>query len=180
MKPGWQLLVALSSLAYPLLWYWGRDHGLLAPLAAGMALLWGIRSLLQTERWQRLVSALLMLFFVLVLLLRHPGAMYWYPVLVNLLMLLLFASSLLGGQSLVERLARIRHPDLPAAGVRYTRRVTQIWCIFFVLNGGVAAGLVLAQAWRAWALYTGVIAYVLMGALFLGEWCWRRRLPGLN
>ena len=34
-------------------------------------------------------------------------------------------------QSAIERIARLQHPDLPPEGVVYTRRVTQIWCVFF-------------------------------------------------
>src|SRR2546423_11913745 len=40
----------------------------------------------------------------------------------------LFRSSLFRPPTVVERLARLRNPELPAAGVRYTRQVTQVWC----------------------------------------------------
>ncbi|HFC3024557.1 TPA: hypothetical protein ACFIR0_000119 [Neisseria gonorrhoeae] len=50
--------------------------------------------------------------------------MYWYPVLVNLMMLAVFGSSLFAGQTVIEKLARLQQPDLPEKAVRYTRRVT--------------------------------------------------------
>lgn len=65
--------------------------------------------------------------------------MYWYPVLVNLMMLAVFGSSLFAGQTVIEKLARLQQPDLPEKAVRYTRRVTQVWCVFFIANGTLAA-----------------------------------------
>ncbi|MDD4916151.1 MAG: hypothetical protein PHW13_14090, partial [Methylococcales bacterium] len=78
-------------------------------------------------------------------------------------------------QSLIERLARIQHPDLPPEGVIYTRRVTQIWCAFFVVNGGIALATALWSSIELWSLYNGLIAYVLMGILFVGEYLVRMK-----
>ena len=149
MRLSWQVLVAVLSLAYPLAWYWGREAGLFSWLAGGMAVLWGVRALLQRTRGQRVLSWVLAAFFVLVLLFERQHAMYWYPVLVNVLMLALFGGSLLTGQSIVERLARMQHPDLPPRGVRYTRRVTQVWCCFFLFNIAVILALIASSSWRA-------------------------------
>ncbi|VCU71369.1 hypothetical protein PIGHUM_03452 [Pigmentiphaga humi] len=92
-----------------------------------------------------------------------------YPVLVSLFMLAIFGGSLRYGPPVIERLARLREPELPEQGVRYTRRVTQVWCVFFLLNAGVAAALALWAPWSWWTLYTGGISYALIGALLVGE-----------
>lgn len=99
-----------------------------------------------------------------------------YPALANAGMLTLFGLTLWRPPSMVERFARLREPDLPPAAVRYTRRVTQVWCGFFLLNGAVAAWTALAASRAVWAGYNGLIAYVLMAALFGGEWLCRRHL----
>jgi uncharacterized membrane protein len=99
----------------------------------------------------------------------------FYPVLVNGVMLLVFAWSLLSPPSLIERLARLQQPDLPPAGVIYTRRVTQIWCVFFIINGMIALVTALWSSFELWSLYNGLIAYVLMGALLGGEYLVRMR-----
>ncbi|MDH2295860.1 hypothetical protein [Cobetia sp. 1AS1] len=99
-----------------------------------------------------------------------------YPVLVNLAMLSVFATSLWRGMPVIERLARLQEPDLPAAGVRYTRKVTRVWCGFFVFNASVAAATALYADLATWTLYNGLVSYVLMGLLFCGEWLVRRRL----
>lgn len=99
-----------------------------------------------------------------------------YPALVNAAMLLLFGLSLRFPPTVVERLARLQEPDLPPEAVGYTRRVTQMWCGFFILNGGIAVITALWSSERVWALYNGLIAYVLMGTLFAGEWLVRQRV----
>lgn len=114
---------------------------------------------------------------VMVALLWHSNDPVWvlsYPVFMNVLMFSLFAASLLHPPSAIERLARLRHPELPPEGVAYTRRVTQVWCGFFVANGGIAAWTAFAASREIWVLYNGLISYLLMGALFTGEWLFRR------
>ena len=169
-----KIALGAVSAAYPLLWYFGRNNGAFFWLAALMCGLWLLRALTQRERGQRVVALILEAFFAAVLLLRLPQSMYWYPVWVSLLMLALFGGSLFAKQSLIERLARLQTPDLPPEGVRYTRRITQIWCVFFVLNGSMAAALVLMRQYDWWALYTGIVSYVLMGLLLGGEWVYRK------
>ncbi|MFO1340713.1 MAG: hypothetical protein U1F53_21245 [Burkholderiaceae bacterium] len=99
-----------------------------------------------------------------------------YPVLVNAVLLAVFGTSLWRGPPVVERLARLAEPGLPPEGVAYTRRVTEAWCLFFVLNGAAAAATALWCTTEAWALYNGFVAYLLIGAMFGGEWLLRRRL----
>lgn len=168
------VLLGLFSAAYPLLWYFGREQGWFTGLAAVMCVLWLLRAATGRDAAQRLVSAFVAAFFAVALLFRLPESMYWYPVWVNLLMLLLFGGSLLAKQSLVERLARLQNPDLPPRAVAYTRRVTQIWCLFFVFNGSTAAALAILAQHDWWAVYTGIIAYVLMGLLMGGEFAYRK------
>jgi uncharacterized membrane protein len=101
-----------------------------------------------------------------------------YPVLVNVAMLLVFAASLWKPPTVIERLARLRHPDLPPEGVRWVANVTRAWCVFFVANGGIALWTALAASDATWALYNGAIAYVLIGAMLAGEWLLRPRHAG--
>jgi len=103
-----------------------------------------------------------------------------YPALVSCVMLAVFAYSLRFPPTVIERLALLREPILHPRVVFYTRRVTQIWCVFFVINGAIA----FVTAWWAseavWLLYTGFISYILMGVLFGGELLYRPRFKRLN
>jgi uncharacterized membrane protein len=92
-----------------------------------------------------------------------------YPVGVSATMLAAFGWTLLRPPSMVERIARASGAVLDAAGVRYTRAVTSIWCAFFVVNGAVALATALTGSREAWALYNGLLSYLIAGALLLGE-----------
>lgn len=174
MKILGQILLTLASIAYPLIWFYGRDNGAFYWLAAAMCFLWLARAALAEVRAQRRIAFLLAAFFAAVMIFRRPDSMYWYPVAASLLLLGVFAASLFSGQTAVERLARLQHPDLPPEGVAYTRRVTQIWCGFFIFNAATAALLALSGRHDWWAVYTGIVSYVLMGILMGGEWVYRK------
>lgn len=97
-----------------------------------------------------------------------------YPVLMSASLFIVFCWSLRYPPTAIERLARLQEPDLPDSGVRYTRNVTKVWCVFFVVNGGIALWTVMFGTDQQWALYNGIISYLLMGLLFAVEWLVRQ------
>jgi uncharacterized membrane protein len=60
--------------------------------------------------------------------------------------------------------------------VAYTRKVTQAWCVFFVVNASVALWTATRWPVQAWFYYNGIIAYLLVGVMFGAEWLVRRRV----
>lgn len=170
------VLVGLLTVAYPLIIWLGL--GRLAPrwLALPLVLVAVLRALATRERvWLVAAGGALLLAGVTFL---GNGALplKLYPVLVNAILLAVFAMSLFSPQSLIERLARLREPELPPSGVAYTRKVTQLWCGFFVLNGSIALLTALRASDATWALYNGLLSYLFMGVLFAGEWLVRMRV----
>ena len=99
-----------------------------------------------------------------------------YPVVVNLTLLGVFGTSLVHPPTVVERLARLRDPVLSPKAVAYTRSVTQVWCLFFALNGTTCLALAVWASDAVWAMYTGGISYILMGTLMGAEWLVRRQV----
>ena len=97
-----------------------------------------------------------------------------YPAVMVAVALAAFALSLFR-RPLVEVFARRMGETLDARGVAYCRAVTVVWTIFLAAPLAVAIATVFGSL-DVWALYNGVFAYGLMGALFLGEWLWRRRV----
>jgi uncharacterized membrane protein len=97
-----------------------------------------------------------------------------YPAAMSFGVLFIFATSLIHPPSMIERFARLRQPELPPEGIGYTRRVTQVWCVFLGVNGGLAVYTAFYASREIWAMYNGFVAYLLMGALFAGEWLVRR------
>lgn len=113
-------------------------------------------------------------------LLRDPLWLQLYPVLMSLGALCIFTATLIRPPSMIERLARIVEPDLPEAGVRWTRQVTWVWCGFFVINALIASWTVVWGTQQQWLLYNGFISYLLMAALFGAEFLLRKRQQRLN
>lgn len=176
------LLTGLLLVAWPFLISVGLAHRSLHWLLPLMALLL-LSRLYQSRRragpmraiTQTVAVAGIALCAASALLKTHQLLLF-YPVVVNGVMLAVFGGSLWSAMPLVERLARVTEPNLPEKGVRYTRRVTQIWCLFFILNGSIALWTALHGDVRLWTAWNGMIAYLLMGTLMAGEWLVRRKL----
>ena len=91
-------------------------------------------------------------------------------------LLLAFAASLFG-TPVAEAVARkLSKEPLPDAGIRYCRKVTVAWCIFFIANGGVAAATVLSGNRAAWLLWNGCLSYGAIGLMMGIEYLVRRRV----
>jgi len=99
-----------------------------------------------------------------------------YPLLVNCSLLIVFAFSYLKPPSVIETLARLKEKSLNKKGVKYTEKVTLLWCVFFLVNGGISLYTALYCELDEWMLYNGFIAYILMGILFAGEFLVRLKV----
>lgn len=173
-------LSALVLIAYPFAVYYGIDKlglsiiGLLLAVFFALRIISARKTKLKEFRQLATISGLIgITLMILGVVFRQHGWLMFYPVAVNACMLLVFANSLRQPQTLIERLARLQHPDLPDSGVRYTRKVTQVWCVFFLLNGSIAWTTCFLPL-EIWTLYNGLISYCLAGALFAIEWLVRR------
>ena len=170
------VLLGALTLAYPLLVYFGLAHfepRWLAALLAAVAL---VRALAARQSFWWAAAAGAVLLAVASAWGNAALPLKLYPVLVSAVMLGVFGFSLWKPPTVVERLARLQEPQLPEAAVAYTRRVTQVWCVFFGLNGSVALATALWASNEVWAFYNGLLSYVLMGVLFAGEWLVRQRV----
>lgn len=102
-----------------------------------------------------------------------PRALRLVPVFINLGLLYAFGRTLFGGPTIIERFALLQHPSLSAEQVRHCRAATAVWCAFFAANAAICAVLAWSAPLSIWTLYTGVVAYLLMGLLFAVEWLLR-------
>lgn len=170
------ILTVTLTLIYPFaIWL---SQGQIEPRYLSGLLLVLIATRIPTLKLNRLArwSALIALLLVLGAVWQNALLpLMLYPVLVSLAFLIAFAYSLQTEQSMVERFARMTEPDLPPAAIVYTRKVTQVWCVFFVINGSIALATALWASQAVWSLYTGCISYLLMGLLFGIEYLCRLR-----
>lgn len=171
-------LVWAATLMYPLLIWLGLARFEARWLALVLLALALLRAAVSREPVWLAAAAGAFVLVAATWILNHGLPLKLYPVLVNATLLGVFALSLLRPPTVIERLARLEKPDLPAEALPYVRKLTQVWCAFFVLNGAIALWTALAASDAAWALYNGLIAYVLIGALLLGERLVRPRHDG--
>lgn len=169
------LAIALT-LAYPIAVYFGLQ--VLEPRTLGLMLL----LIILLRHWRAMSKfasgvglaewvafAMLCGLAATIMLSNDARLLLAYPVAVSLSMLFIFGRSLLYPPTVIERFARLSAPELTPEGVRYTRKVTWVWCGFFVMNAAISGATVFAPR-EYWALYNGLISYILMGLLFGGEW----------
>ncbi|HGP0980550.1 TPA: hypothetical protein ACLFZF_002527 [Klebsiella aerogenes] len=176
------IMTGLLLLAWPFLIWFGLAHNSLPWLLPLMALLLFLR-FRQTRRQSgplsvvtQIVAVAGMTLCIASYLLKVHQLLLFYPVVVSGVMLAVFGGSLWSSMPVVERLARLRDPVLSEQAVRYTRRVTQIWCAFFIGNGGIALVTALYGDMSLWTAWNGMISYLLMGMLMAGEWLVRQRV----
>ena len=182
--PLWQLLAAVFQgvffLSYPLVVYFAHTRldargmgGLLLGLYA-VALLVRMRGNPTDSRHLLLQHAPMAGVIFAAIALDDRTLLLLLPMLVSLYLLATFSWSLRRGPSMVERFARMAEDDLPPFTFSYCRRVTWVWCGFMLGNSIAVVVLALSAPLEWWALYTGLIFYLLMGALIGGEFCFRK------
>ncbi len=173
------ILLAILGAAYPVLVYFGLSvfspRLILVLLIASVV----VRAALFLGGGKR-TQAASVLFIAAILasagIASELVAIRFYPVIVSATLATLFGLSLISGMPMIERFARLRSGDLDDYAIRYTRKLTGIWGCFFVANGCAAAWTAIYASIETWTLYNGLVSYVLIGILFVGEWPVRRIL----
>jgi uncharacterized membrane protein len=178
------LLLVLLLLTYPVVIYFGLQYVEPGILAAIFAIVFVIRHLNSPSKRGGIPHANVVLVTVLTLLVfsalfNSALALKFYPVVVSLSFLAIFGYSLYKPPSVVEVIARL-HEELDEQGIAYTRRVTQVWCVFFILNALIATGTIFHDNEEVWMLYNGFISYLLMGLLMAGEFVVRMVMKKLK
>ena len=150
--PSLGVAVSLTPPLAILAWLTWRSTGLLGMLllCAGMSLvLWG--------SWEALERNFGWVYFI-----QHAGT--------NVLLAALFGVSLTRGrESLCTRLAEAVRGSLDSEVVRYTRKVTWAWTLFFLGMSLVSAVLFLFGTIEAWSVFANFLSLPLVLLMFVAE-----------
>lgn len=170
------LALAGLFLGYPYLVYKGMANGtgwLPAVIFSG---LFAYRALNSQQLSSRLLNALLAIAFLLGAYYIQAITAKIVPVFVQLMLMYFFGHTLVNDKELtfIERVVRLQFPDSPPAISGYCRRLTQIWAAFFAGNALICTVLALWGSDFWWAFYNGVVIYLLIGVLSVGEYVYRR------
>lgn len=177
-------LIWAATVSYPFLIWFSLDYLQPRYLALCMAGLFLLRFLAHNparegKAWAWAIPSSLV-FLVVIAIVNRAEWLLAYPIFVSLTFFTVFTYSLVYPPTVIERLARLEHPDLPAKGVAYTRKVTMTWSIFFLLNAAISLFTVWYGDLRVWSLYNGVVFYILMGLLMAGEMLVRRKVRAVS
>jgi uncharacterized membrane protein len=160
---------------YPIVVYLGLQHlpvsffGLL--LLALVLARWGV--MLPSERRILLpLLAGLLVYSILTALSGSQRMLLFYPALINFTLSALFALSLRQEESILLRLVRARNVKISEYGPAYINRLTGLWAVYFAFNG-VAAIVSGYLSLEIWALYNGLISYVILAVLIVTELVFR-------
>lgn len=102
-------------------------------------------------------------------LLQHAG--------IHAALAAVFALTLRAGhEPLITALARRVHTDFSPAMAAYSRKVTIVWAVYFVIMATFSILLFAFAPFDAWAVFANLITPVALVVLFVGEYLVRYRL----
>jgi uncharacterized membrane protein len=190
VKRAFKILLTVASFLYPVFvlsgWLWLR----LSPkyLVLGLAVIGVLYVLAHSENALRrgfrglqfwvMISSIAVLGGITVLT-QNASLLNFYPVLINLFLLVSFGLTWFKGPPMIYRLAVLRDKSIPASPEResietYCTIVTHIWCVFFIQNTLISTATVFLGNPMIWSVYNGGVSYVLIGALLGGEYFYRK------
>ena len=103
----------------------------------------------------------------------------FYPVCANLTVFLVFFCSLFTKETVIQKFAKMVDGELSENALKYTRNLTYIWCLLTFFNFVVSLITVFLSE-EIWALFNGLISYILIGTLFFVEYVIRTILKKKN
>jgi uncharacterized membrane protein len=171
---------AVLGFTYPFLIYsgWHRINPRL--FLGGAIVLFGLRvglsaSRMNRRQWTELGWPWMLpgLFLLIAFLVGRRSLFLYWPAVISLTLLVVFGRTLLHPPTLVERFALLQKSELTPVEVVYCKKITQLWCLFFVANGALALILAQAGSLKSWTLYNGLISYLLVGGLMTSEYVYR-------
>lgn len=159
-------------VAYPAVAHFGRPALALALLAALAAYVASSLCLRHPLRWLAPPAAGIAVYWA------APPAewlLFVPPILINLVLAWLFGRTLVRSRvPLIARFAIMEQGTLSAELAAYTRTLTWVWTLLFIGAAALSLALALSGHRDAWSLFTNFLNYVLVAALFLGEFVYRR------
>jgi acyl-CoA synthetase (AMP-forming)/AMP-acid ligase II/uncharacterized membrane protein len=109
--------------------------------------------------------------------------LYLPPIIITSSLLWFFARTLLPGKEpLISAIARVVFNESSDDVKQYTRRVTELWCWFFVAMLVEIISLSVFASPFIWSLFCNLLNYLFIAVFFLAEYvyrCYRFKLTGM-
>jgi len=169
------IISAIVFLLYPYLVYRGVQEGVVWFAPAAIASIYFYQAVKTSKRQVRIQKIGIVLILFLGAAFYQDIMAKLIPIFIQLSLMLFFGKTLLKnkGPSLVERFALLEFPDIPPVLSRYCRHLTIMWTGFFAFNVIACILLAFFAPVEWWAVYTGVLIFLLTAVLMVAEYIWR-------
>ncbi len=143
-------------------------------IAIGMLVICGIAFLLNIKTSNRYTPLFACIIAVLMLFSDAKTVLKFYPIGVVFLVLWAFGITLFQKNTIVFGFARfldssiLDHPGL-AEIKKYCRRITEVWCAWFIVNIIIDFVFVFSGDFKTWAIFNGPICLGVQIVIFVGE-----------
>ena len=176
MKSLASVVLALVSIAYPAMVYFGVQHlspAFFALVIFALAVAKFIHTRKQTGKGQWLLLLIVTAYSAGLLFSNSEHWLKLYPVIISWCVAMLFALSLTQSETILERLARLGGANITPKAKSYIHTLTQVWALLLTANGLVALYLACFASLESWTLYCGLLSYVIFAAFFALEYSYR-------
>jgi len=162
------VVLVLVTVSYPFIVFFGLKTFSPWVIGIGLIVFLLVRMLIskKQKKSEFLIFALTLIMTGILFLINHSFAIKSYPILMNFSFAIVFGYSLINPPTIIEKIARLREPELDKFGIQYTRKVTFAWVVFFVVNGTISAWTAIYASLETWTIYNGFISYILIGLMF--------------
>lgn len=176
------VILFLTVVLYPFAIYAGLEYYRLEPWVIyifvggvlGLRFLYSTRYIDPSRLKRFLLPAACVLALLVIGALNNDETLFLLmPGFISLVLGGFFLKSWYKPPSMIESFALMSISDLTEETRLYCRRVTFVWAMFMLSNAIVIAYLSFYASRATWTLYTGVIAYLLMGLFFAVEFGYR-------
>lgn len=173
-----RIFLVLGLVIYPLLVYLFIDR--LQPiLLVGLFALLAIGRLLSLpnldKRYVSIGLSVILIFCACAVIGQQFEVLKLYPVIISLAGAVFGIYTLIVPPSAIEQLVRILGMQVETERAEnYLRGVTILWIGFFILNACIAAGTAVSASTGLWALYNGLISYIIIASIFVAEYIFRQ------
>lgn len=174
-------IVSSILLLYPYLVYRGIQAGVVWFAPSVLAAIMLYQAYISSELKSRITKFTFALLLLLGVIFFQNVTAKILPTLIQLFLMHFFYKTLKNGPPLVERFVRLEFEELPEGVVDYCRQLTILWIGFFGFNALMCSGLAVWASPEWWAIYTGVIIFILTGLLMMAEYIFRHyRFPNME
>ena len=169
------VLISLLLITYPIIVHFNVLINNPLPTAVilisllTVGLVMGLRS---SNKWLILIFAFILSISIPLLLGGYiVEVSFLPPIFLNLILLAIFARSLLYGKTpLITRFVILTTKDITPQIKHYTRRVTQAWVAFFAIMVIESISLALFSPIHIWSIFTNFLNYVFVACMLIGEY----------